>query len=54
MNRIAILLALSLVIGCAKSGDGGVATTAEGKKLRVVYIPKNTGNPYFDEVDKGF
>ena len=60
MNRTAArltlpLVALSLILGCAKSG----ATEAKGtglaaQKLKIVYIPKNTGNPYFDEVDKGF
>ncbi|CAN5724388.1 rhamnose ABC transporter substrate-binding protein [soil metagenome] len=49
-----------LVFGCAKSGGGGSASGTPtpggggGTKLKIVYIPKNTGNPYFNEVDRGF
>ena len=61
MKRSLPLLALSLVIvaGCNRestpNADPG-AKTAEtsGAKLKLVYIPKNTGNPYFNEVNKGF
>ena len=58
MNRTAALLALPLLaLGCAKGGaSAGTASAPPGKggRLKIVYIPKNTGNPYFDEVDKGF
>ena len=43
--------------GCGKpsstggSADGG---TPAGKKFKIVYIPKNTGNPYFDDIINGF
>jgi rhamnose transport system substrate-binding protein len=52
--------------GCAKSGDqgtasgGGTSTTSAtgtagtGGGYKVVYIPKNTGNSYFDPVITGF
>lgn len=33
--------------------EGGKAPEG-GAKLKIVFIPKNTGNPYFSEVDKGF
>jgi rhamnose transport system substrate-binding protein len=26
---------------------------ADGKKIKIVFIPKNVGNPYFDGIDKG-
>lgn len=29
-------------------------TDTAGKTLRIVYIPKNTGNPYFDSIINGF
>ena len=29
-------------------------TTGVFAKTEVVYIPKNTGNPYFDSIIKGF
>jgi rhamnose transport system substrate-binding protein len=55
MTRFAALALLGLfVFGCAKPGDGGSASGGSGGKLKVVYIPKNTGNPYFDEVNRGF
>ena len=55
-NRTAALLALPLLlVGCApKAGEGGGPTATKSGRLKLVYIPKNTGNPYFDEVDKGF
>jgi rhamnose transport system substrate-binding protein len=30
------------------------APAAEGEALDIVYIPKNTGNPYFDSIIRGF
>jgi rhamnose transport system substrate-binding protein len=57
MNRnAALLLVATLAFGCAKP-QGGSSTAsggAGGGKTKLVYIPKNTGNPYFDEVDRGF
>lgn len=61
------LAALVLMTGCKpdepKPVDGGTTgtkTTAEtpkaggdGKKLKIVFIPKNVGNPYFDGINKG-
>jgi len=38
----------------ASGTTGGSSPAATGKKLKIVYIPKNTGNPYFDEVTRGF
>ncbi|RYG31838.1 rhamnose ABC transporter substrate-binding protein, partial [bacterium] len=49
-----------LLVGCAKSGGDtaaggtGGGETSGGGKLKIVYIPKNTGNPYFTEVNRGF
>lgn len=48
------VIALAL-LGCEKSdsaGSGG--SSSSGGKLRLVYIPKNTGNPYFDPLIDGF
>lgn len=51
------------VAGCGKpasdtgSTDSGASAgkpTATGKKFKIVYIPKNTGNPYFDDIINGF
>jgi len=39
----------------AGTTGGGTGTSAtSNQKMRVVYIPKNTGNPYFNEVNRGF
>lgn len=46
--------------GCQKPADTppapgpSVTTNTGGSKLKIVYIPKNTGNPYFSDVIKGF
>ncbi|HEX8465609.1 MAG TPA: rhamnose ABC transporter substrate-binding protein [Abditibacterium sp.] len=49
--------------GCAKSGDtttassgatSGNTASATGTKFKIVYIPKNTGNSYFEPVIAGF
>jgi rhamnose transport system substrate-binding protein len=61
-RRPAALLALVLVVaaGCGKGAAPGTAAggtaggSASGERLKVVYIPKNTGNPYFKPVIKGF
>ena len=37
-----------------EAGTKTATTSAPAGKVRVVYIPKNTGNPYFDGVVKGF
>ncbi len=51
------LIALALVIGCAPKEQAATTSgtaSGSGKKLSVVYIPKNTGNPYFNDVKRGF
>lgn len=59
------LAALALSYGCKpeepKTDAGGTPKTeatapktgGDGKKIKVVFIPKNVGNPYFDAIDKG-
>ncbi len=59
MTRSTLLLtALGLVFVAGCNRDAGSAastdTPSASKKLKIVYIPKNTGNPYFTEVNKGF
>ncbi len=62
---IACALLVGITAGCGKSNDsaatnspaptdGNSAPPASGKKLKMVYIPKNTANPYFDAVNEGF
>ncbi|WP_395089563.1 substrate-binding domain-containing protein [Armatimonas sp.] len=59
MNRRTLLsfvplAALALMTGC-KPEEAKTTDTAGGgtKKIKVVFIPKNVGNPYFDAIDKG-
>jgi rhamnose transport system substrate-binding protein len=47
---VAILLLTGLAMVFAGAGQQGGA----GKKMEVVFIPKSTGNPYFDAIDAGF
>lgn len=52
-----LLLAVAIhLTACKKQelGGGPAAVTGAGGKIRMVYIPKNTGNPYFDSVIEGF
>ena len=50
---LAILLALSL--SCEKAErTGAVGTISDASDVRIVYIPKNTGNPYFEPMIDGF
>lgn len=51
-----VLAAVGCQSGGSSAGGGGTSTTGggDGKPLKVVYIPKNTGNPYFAPVIKGF
>jgi rhamnose transport system substrate-binding protein len=49
---VSFLLLIPLVMGFAKGDQQGGA--AGDKKLEMVFIPKNTGNAYFDAIDTGF
>lgn len=56
---IALLLGTGLLAGCNSSpqsapGSGTNANASSGAATTVVYIPKNTGNPYFNQVIEGF
>jgi rhamnose transport system substrate-binding protein len=53
-------LALALISGiltltaCEKGGGTPATQAATGGKTRIVFIPKNAGNPYFDTIIEGF
>ncbi len=56
---LALIVIAGIVAGCAvpaatpaPAAAGGDAAPVGG--LKIVYIPKNTGNPYFDSIIKGF
>lgn len=43
------------IAGCDRSKTSTSGSSADpGKTLKLVYIPKNTGNPYFDPLIEGF
>jgi rhamnose transport system substrate-binding protein len=52
------LIALAALSGCEKRDAGsptaGPTTATAGSAIRIVYIPKNTGNPYFNGINTGF
>jgi rhamnose transport system substrate-binding protein len=48
-----VLLLIPLAMSFAGGGQQGGAASGD-KKLEMVFIPKNTGNPYFDAIDTGF
>ncbi len=54
-RSILLSLLVVLVCGCSSpSAPSGTTTTpAVGAKTKVVFIPKNTGNPYFNRVAVG-
>lgn len=61
--RAAGLAAIMIVLaGCGSSSTSGTTTSGTaltptpegGAKTKVVFIPKNTGNPYFKQVGTGF
>ncbi len=55
-SRIIIVLILTVLISVnVFAGGKQESGTAGGKEtIKVVYIPKNTGNPYFDSIIGGF
>ncbi len=63
LKRFLFIAAIALaVIGCEKSETTTTATPPTttggsgtfGSALKIVFIPKNSGNPYFNDVNKGF
>src|SRR4051794_23859177 len=57
LNLAIAMLTAVLSTSCKKESPGGSGAApgaSAGGKIRLVYIPKNTGNPYFDSVIEGF
>jgi rhamnose transport system substrate-binding protein len=48
-----MMLAAAALLGCSKEADRGSAGRGDGK-IRITYVPKNSGNPYFDGIVQGF
>src|SRR5205823_2322894 len=48
-------LSLFMALSCGRSESKSPTTKTSGSShVRIVYIPKNTGNPYFDPLIEGF
>ena len=58
LTSLLLVATLASVSSCEKrdSTAGGASTNSRGQdgSIRIVYIPKNTGNPYFDPMIAGF
>jgi len=59
MKRLVVLVVVAFIVlgGIMSAGAQGFTPKAAGKDvktLKIVYIPKNTGNPYFDSIINGF
>jgi len=52
---IASLLAAAFLVGCgpSASGKGSGDPSSSDAKTKVVFIPKDSGNPYFNRIEKG-
>jgi rhamnose transport system substrate-binding protein len=50
----AIFLCLAVGIACSKSEPSAARQGSADGKTVLVFIPKNSGNPYFNQVAKGF
>ncbi len=52
------LVFVALIAGCQKPTEASIPDTGakaqSGQKLKIVYIPKSSGNPYFTDVIHGF
>ncbi len=48
-----VAIAAVALAGCNSGGGGGSSQASNGSDVKVVFIPKNTGNPYFDQVTAG-
>src|SRR5437660_270980 len=54
MKSTIALAAALLLAGCNPAPSTTSQTTTSEPKTKLVYIPKNTGNPYFNQVIEGF
>lgn len=43
-----------VLIGCQRPAKSDGEAPVKGAKLKIVFIPKNSGNPYFAAMEKGF
>lgn len=54
LRKALLVVPLAALLVAACNRGGGEASSPGSASLKLVYIPKQTGNTYFDEVDKGF
>jgi rhamnose transport system substrate-binding protein len=49
----AVLLSGAMILSACGSDDGDDGASGSSDEIRVTFLPKNLGNPYFDTSDKG-
>src|SRR5437868_482089 len=59
LRCLAAMVIGALIMTACKKPEASTTTTGSAvagaaKKTQIVYIPKNTGNPYFDGIIEGF
>lgn len=56
LKELGLLSVALLVVGCGPTKQAGTpeSPSSGDAKLKVVYIPKSAGNPYFNQVQAGF
>lgn len=57
-SLVALAIGAALIAGCGPSGNSGGSSNSQsggdgGAKTKVVFIPKDSGNPYFNRIEKG-
>lgn len=54
LTILTTLAILASLVGCTKREPNAQSLKPNAGSLKIVFIPKNTGNPYFTDVSRGF
>jgi rhamnose transport system substrate-binding protein len=54
LRLFGLTLLLLVIGGCQRPAKQATTAPEEGEKLQIVFIPKNTGNAYFIDAERGF
>src|SRR5436190_1747041 len=53
-STLLIVVVSMLLSSCERSSSSSSGNSSNSSQIKIVYIPKNTGNPYFDPMIEGF
>src|SRR5438067_4763854 len=53
-STLLIVVVSMLLSSCERSSSSSSGNSSNSSQIKIVYIPKNTGNPYFDPMINGF